>query len=280
MKVFELYKKGMPIRATFYLIIGICGLITAFMCLVNLILIGVVVGLFFAYLNFSWLPDAYLKEDKEEIDTIDSSEYPYTSTIVPRKTMHSDEPVAYEVSIGYIKALYKNYEYIVLIGSEAFYIAESFNYRDESGKMPPKEVSDKIAEACNNFEPKINPKDGRHYIYLENFKKYSCGTSESYKTLRDSQIRKLPKAFTSKFKEYTKVKLYEKYEKNGEDNQPIYCFKICDMADYFIIEEELHVDKEIYDEAQIGKEYYLFKHYLGDKYEYVIRELSFLEFYK
>lgn len=281
MKIVELYKRGKPILATFYLIASVCCMGVAIMCLLDFFIGGVILGLLFAYLNFSWLPAVSIESNEKakiannsQGKTNDVAEDIYKEKNVKNTSSFSDNHKksnnlnrvkAEEVSYNYVKLTYKKFKYIV--AQNAPKTLETFPERDLNGEFPSRLVRKDMLEAFIDFKPTVREEDGRHIIKLENFLSYGLdkpSKNENYKIVDKKYKPKLPIEYGYGDEDemrphYLKVKAISKYIMEEKDGYKKYYVEIGDIENNFVFEDKISVFHDVYEKAEIGNELILVK---------------------
>ena len=299
--IIELYRRGKPIKATFFLIMGLACLGISIMCLFDMILGGVLFGLFFTYLNFSWLPSVDLKEyennanEKEKCEiaktgttntmaNFKSSEEP---TSVSNETLQSSKykysykglVTVEELSDDYVKLKYKDGKYVYEIPQSTPKTLEALPIKDRAGDKPSKYAKEMMLEAFKDFKPKTREGDNRHIIKLDNYDMYDYDKNDVtyFKILDEKYVSKLPEDIRGSLVTYLRVKATRKYTKDAGDGMICCCIELGNLENTYIFEDEFRVSLEMYEAAEIGKEYVLIKYGLCCDNDCKLFESDFLD---
>lgn len=302
MKIMELYRRGKPIRATFYLVMGICSIGIAVMCLMDLLFIGVIFGLFFAYLNFSWLPSVHLKEfEKSTVEKENLEATKNSSTNIKTDNIKSDDKATSsstvvvqannnkysykglvtveELSDDYVKLIYKDYKYEYKIPQSTPKTLEALPVKDCGGDRPSKYAKEMMLEAFKDFKPKTREGDSRHIIKLDNYDRYDFNKNDNkyFQILDEKNVSKLPDDIKRNLVTYLRVKATRKYTKDTGDGTICCCIELGNLENTYIFEDEIRVSYEMYEAAEVGKEYIIIKYGLCSDNHFKIYESDFLD---
>lgn len=292
MKVFELYKIGKPIKATFFLFMGICSVGIIIASIMNMIIAGILMGLFFAYLNFSWLPSLDLEEkennktisqEKNQSEAVNTSkveeppavnntpkieekhetevEKGESDTIVP-SGQDKNVATAEELSDDFVLITYKKHR--CYMSQNTPKTLESMPKKDNAGHFLTSGARAKIFEAFVNFKPIIREGDGRHVIkpdHYDMFDVYGYHNCDYFMLLDDSFMKEQVNPYLSEdyhnpavHAEYLKVKVNKRYEKKLDDGSTKYYVELADLTDKYIFDEQIDVKEKNYDYFEVGKE--------------------------
>ena len=281
--IIELYRRDMPIKATFYLLMGICSIGIIIVGITNMIIAGILMGLFFAYLNFSLLPSLSIEKfeekatNKDNIKSNKSNTYNVNTNI--EKTNNPDENVTHstssdrkysykglvtveELSDDYVKLKYKDGKYVYEIPQSTPKTLEALPIKDRAGDKPSKYAKEMMLEAFKDFKPKTREGDNRHIIKLDNYDMYDYDKNDVtyFKILDEKYVSKLPEDIRGSLVTYLRVKATRKYTKDAGDGMICCCIELGNLENTYIFEDEFRVSLEMYEAAEIGKEYVLIKY--------------------
>lgn len=281
--IIELYRRDMPIKATFYLLMGICSIGIIIVGITNMIIAGILMGLFFAYLNFSLLPSLSIEKfeekatNKDNIKSNKSNTYNVNTNI--EKTNNPDENVTHstssdrkysykglvtveELSDDYVKLKYKDGKYVYEIPQSTPKTLEALPIKDRAGDKPSKYAKEMMLEAFKDFKPKTREGDNRHIIKLDNYDMYDYDKNDVtyFKILDEKYVSKLPEDIRGSLVTYLRVKATRKYTKDADDGMICCCIELGNLENTYIFEDEFRVSLEMYEAAEIGKEYVLIKY--------------------
>ena len=281
--IIELYRRDMPIKATFYLLMGICSIGIIIVGITNMIIAGILMGLFFAYLNFSLLPSLSIEKfeekatNKDNIKSNMSNTYNVNTNI--EKTNNPDENVTHstssdrkysykglvtveELSDDYVKLKYKDGKYVYEIPQSTPKTLEALPIKDRAGDKPSKYAKEMMLEAFKDFKPKTREGDNRHIIKLDNYDMYDYDKNDVtyFKILDEKYVSKLPEDIRGSLVTYLRVKATRKYTKDAGDGMICCCIELGNLENTYIFEDEFRVSLEMYEAAEIGKEYVLIKY--------------------
>ena len=281
--IIELYRRDMPIKATFYLLMGICSIGIIIVGITNMIIAGILMGLFFAYLNFSLLPSLSIEKfeekatNKDNIKSNKSNTYNVNTNI--EKTNNPDENVTHstssdrkysykglvtveELSDDYVKLKYKDGKYVYEIPQSTPITLEALPIKDRAGDKPSKYAKEMMLEAFKDFKPKTREGDNRHIIKLDNYDMYDYDKNDVtyFKILDEKYVSKLPEDIRGSLVTYLRVKATRKYTKDAGDGMICCCIELGNLENTYIFEDEFRVSLEMYEAAEIGKEYVLIKY--------------------
>lgn len=293
-KILELYRRGMPIRATFFLFFGLFSIGMIIISIMNMIIVGIFVGLFFSALNFSWLPDTYLEDKKESKDKTISQENNQTEAVntykveetpsnintpkIEKKPKAEVEKSTSNTTISYNKA--KNTatceelsDDFVLVKYKKYKCYMSQNTPKNLADMPKKDTAGafitsgakaKIFEAFVNFKPITRDGDSRHIIKADHYGMYDVRgyhDCEYFRMLDDSFMKEevipyLGEKLNNPIinAEYLKVKVNKRYEERYDDGSIKYYVELADLTDKYIFDDQIEVKEENYDYYEVGKE--------------------------
>lgn len=290
--IMELYRRGMPIRATFFLFFGLFSIGMIIISIVNMIIVGIFVGLFFAALNFSWLPATYLEDRKESKDV--NNDIKETNTVNDnvehKKSTDNDRlsspfqpndkrmAVVEELSADYVKIIYKDFKYYYHIPQNTPKTIEAMPQKDAYGKVVPQKVKEQMLEAFKSFKPKTREGDSRHIILMDNYDMYNRDNHDyTYFDILDEKYKsKVTDDYRDSLLLYLKVKAIRKYTR-GEGNDKTYYIELGNLENTYIFEDEFEVSQEMYDLAEEGKEYVVLKYGLCRDHQCFLYESSFLD---
>lgn len=291
--IMELYRRGMPIRATFFLFFGLFSIGMIIISIVNMIIVGIFVGLFFAALNFSWLPSLYLEDEEqpknktisqeknqsEAVNTSKVEESPAVNTIPkieekPETEVEKGESdtivssggdknvaTAEELSDDFVLITYKKHR--CYMSQNTPKTLESMPKKDNAGHFLTSGARAKIFEAFVNFKPIIREGDGRHVIKPDHYDMFDVSgyhNCDYFMLLDDSFMKEQVIPYLSDFHnpavhaEYLKVKVNKRYEKKLDDGSTKYYVELADLTDKYIFDEQIEVKEENYDYYEVGKE--------------------------
>ncbi len=298
--IIELYRRDMPIKATFYLLMGICSIGIIIVGITNMIIAGILMGLFFAYLNFSLLPSLSIEKfeekatNKDNIKSNKSNTYNVNTNI--EKTNNPDENVTHstssdrkysykglvtveELSDDYVKLKYKDGKYVYEIPQSTPKTLEALPIKDRAGDKPSKYAKEMMLEAFKDFKPKTREGDNRHIIKLDNYDMYDYDKNDVtyFKILDEKYVSKLPEDIRGSLVTYLRVKATRKYTKDAGDGMICCCIELGNLENTYIFEDEFRVSLEMYEAAEIGKEYVLIKYGLCCDNDCKLFESDFLD---
>ena len=298
--IIELYRRDMPIKATFYLLMGICSIGIIIVGITNMIIAGILMGLFFAYLNFSLLPSLSIEKfeekatNKDNIKSNKSNTYNVNTNI--EKTNNPDENVTHstssdrkysykglvtveELSDDYVKLKYKDGKYVYEIPQSTPKTLEALPIKDRAGDKPSKYAKEMMFEAFKDFKPKTREGDNRHIIKLDNYDMYDYDKNDVtyFKILDEKYVSKLPEDIRGSLVTYLRVKATRKYTKDAGDGMICCCIELGNLENTYIFEDEFRVSLEMYEAAEIGKEYVLIKYGLCCDNDCKLFESDFLD---
>ena len=290
----------MPIKATFYLLMGICSIGIIIVGITNMIIAGILMGLFFAYLNFSLLPSLSIEKfeekatNKDNIKSNKSNTYNVNTNI--EKTNNPDENVTHstssdrkysykglvtveELSDDYVKLKYKDGKYVYEIPQSTPKTLEALPIKDRAGDKPSKYAKEMMLEAFKDFKPKTREGDNRHIIKLDNYDMYDYDKNDVtyFKILDEKYVSKLPEDIRGSLVTYLRVKATRKYTKDAGDGMICCCIELGNLENTYIFEDEFRVSLEMYEAAEIGKEYVLIKYGLCCDNDCKLFESDFLD---
>ena len=298
--IIELYRRDMPIKATFYLLMGICSIGIIIVGITNMIIAGILMGLFFAYLNFSLLPSLSIEKFEEKAtnkDNIKSNKSnTYNVNTKKKKTNNPDENVTHstssdrkysykglvtveELSDDYVKLKYKDGKYVYEIPQSTPKTLEALPIKDRAGDKPSKYAKEMMLEAFKDFKPKTREGDNRHIIKLDNYDMYDYDKNDVtyFKILDEKYVSKLPEDIRGSLVTYLRVKATRKYTKDAGDGMICCCIELGNLENTYIFEDEFRVSLEMYEAAEIGKEYVLIKYGLCCDNDCKLFESDFLD---
>ena len=264
--IIELYRRDMPIKATFYLLMGICSIGIIIVGITNMIIAGILMGLFFAYLNFSLLPSLSIEKfeekatNKDNIKSNKSNTYNVNTNI--EKTNNPDENVTHstssdrkysykglvtveELSDDYVKLKYKDGKYVYEIPQSTPKTLEALPIKDRAGDKPSKYAKEMMLEAFKDFKPKTREGDNRHIIKLDNYDMYDYDKNDVtyFKILDEKYVSKLPEDIRGSLVTYLRVKATRKYTKDAGDGMICCCIELGNLENTYIFEDEFRVLK-------------------------------------
>ena len=81
-----------------------------------------------------------------------------------------------------------------------------------------------------------------------------------FKILDEKYVSKLPEDIRGSLVTYLRVKATRKYTKDAGDGMICCCIELGNLENTYIFEDEFRVSLEMYEAAEIGKEYVLIKY--------------------